>query len=345
MPVATLTAIRNKVRRLTRSISVSQLSNADLDEYINTAYVYDMPENLRLFTQRRTLTFYTQPNVDVYATNAIANNPLNNFRNVNITIHGPVYVAGYPVMLSESREQFFNIFPKNQSVVDTGLRGNGVLAAFNGTIGGIGGVSSNAILPKSVTFNSIGANNVGLVVKDEPTNNQQGNLVVPNITGVVLGTINYLTGVWNINFALAVPAVPVPLNNEPINVEYVVYQPSRPQAVLFYENQFTLRPVPDQVYPVEMEAYVRPADLADPANPTPELEQWWQYISYLAAKKIFEDRMDMDSIQMIMPELKNQERLVLRRTLVQNANKRASTIYTNQVELGGARGWNYWGLY
>jgi hypothetical protein len=60
----------------------------------------------------------------------------------------------------------------------------------------------------------------------------------------------------------------------------------------------------------------------------PELSQWWQYIAYGAAKKIFEDRMDMESVQLIMPEFKKQEALVNRRTIDQLSKERASTIYT-----------------
>ncbi len=75
---------------------------------------------------------------------------------------------------------------------------------------------------------------------------------------------------------------------------------------------------------------------------SPVLKEWWQYIAYGAAKKIFEDRMEMESVQMIMPEFKTQERLCLRRTLVQYANERTATIYTESS--GSANGWGWWGL-
>ena len=72
----------------------------------------------------------------------------------------------------------------------------------------------------------------------------------------------------------------------------------------------------------------------------PQLSQWWQYIAYGAAKKIFEDRMDTDSLQMIMPEYKNQERLVERRTIVNAASERTATIFTEQVDISsGLSGW------
>ena len=116
-------------------------------------------------------------------------------------------------------------------------------------------------------------------------------------------------------------------NQEPIVIENIAYQPGKPVAMLFYDTKFTIRPVPDKAYPVQIEVDVRPTELLL-ANESPDLEQWWQYIAYGASKKIFEDRMDLDSVQMIMPELKLQERLCLRSTLTLQANERTVTIYT-----------------
>ena len=41
-PTSTLQTIRTKVRRLTRTPSTAQLSDDDLDQYINTFVVYDL---------------------------------------------------------------------------------------------------------------------------------------------------------------------------------------------------------------------------------------------------------------------------------------------------------------
>jgi len=75
----------------------------------------------------------------------------------------------------------------------------------------------------------------------------------------------------------------------------------------------------------------RPSELLA-SNQMPELAEWWQYIAYGAAKKIFEDRMDLESVQLIIPEFKKQEDLILRRTIKQYSNERSSTIYTDQTE-------------
>ena len=72
MADSSLTAIRLKVRRLTRSPSVGQITDATIDEYVNTFIQYDFPEHLRLFSLKTVLEWFTQPNVDTYAPSTVA---------------------------------------------------------------------------------------------------------------------------------------------------------------------------------------------------------------------------------------------------------------------------------
>ena len=352
--LSTLAQIRTKVRRLTRSPSVSQLSDADIDTYVNTFVLYDFPEHLRQFSLRTTYTFYTQPFQDVYPTDrdsfaGVLTNPLYNFQNVFTTIHPPVYIAGRLSFFTQSPEQFFNIYPFINTIIDTNLRGDGITQVFTGTInppGGLQPAGQNSLLQNNVTITSVDTNNNGLAMVDRPlvslvygNNLSDGNLYlagsVPALPPTVLdvtNTINYVTGAFTVTF----PSPPA--NLEPINVKVVPVQTSLPQALLYYDNTFTVRPVPNEAYPIQFEAYKRPTELLA-ANQTPELSEWWQYISYGASKKVFEDRNDYDSVQLIMPEFKQQERLVLRRTIVQQTNERVATIYTENVAGSYGPGW------
>jgi hypothetical protein len=308
-----LNAIRLKVRRLTRSPSGSQISDADIDEYVNTFVLYDFPEELRLFTLRQTFRFFTTPNVDVYTPANIDD---------IISVHEPVYIAGVEAFYSQNRSEFFRIYPFNNLIADTGLRGNGIATVFTGNVQG------NPVLQQQVTITSIDSNNNAVTMVDNPLVSNDGVLYVPGTVPPVVAdpfnTINYLTGAFTVTFT-APPAV-----NQPIFAETVPYAAGRPDSVLFFDNEFTVRPVPDRAYKVQLEVYTRPTALLL-ASQSPELEQWWQYISYGAAKKVFEDRNDIDSVQLIMPEFKKQERLVLRRTIVIQTNERVSTIYTDQT--------------
>jgi hypothetical protein len=365
----TLTQIQQKIRRLTRSPSEAQLTTADLNNYINTSVLYDFPEHLRTFNLRTTFTFYTNPGQDVYNTDIASfagatNNPLYNFQNKYISVHQPYYIGGYSSFFSQSQEQFYAIYPKVTNIASPGLTGNGTAGPFTGVINSSqaittpGIVQNISLLQNQVLFNAIGTpgtgEEIGLALVDvpvvDPTTGVKlniGNLFDPNSAAyaaalanppTVVNTnnfINYLTGFFTINFSMATVA------GTKINSMSVPQILTIPQAILYYSNQFVLRPVPDQVYAVNFEVYQRPTALLA-ENQVPELEEYWQYIAYLAAKKIFEDRMDMDSVQMIMPELKKQEALCARRTLVQYTNERTATIYTEQTSYGGQGGWG-WG--
>lgn len=321
--MSTLADIRTKVRRLTRTPSTAQLSVVQLDDYINTFVLYDFPEHLRLFTLRETLTFYTIPFVDTYPTLAVpATDPLSNFANRYITIHPPVYIGGRLSTLYQDREGFFSRFPLNQTEETVG-NGDGVVTAFAGTLN----ATAIPFLPGTVTIGSVDANGNALTLRDVQTGPRVGNLIIPDDATVVAGTINYVTGVFTFDFNLVGYAPPA--NGEDVIIAQRPYQEAWPHSILYFNNIFTLRPVPDKVYSVDVEMYLRPTELLT-AGQSPELEQWWQYIAYGSAKKIFEDRMDMQSVQMIMAEFKQQERLVLRRTIVQQTNERVATIYTEQ---------------
>jgi len=330
---ATLADIQTKVRRLTRSPSISQISDADLKTYINDFILYDMPEHLRLFTFRRVLKFYTSPYIDEYPTNTInADDPLYNFKNAYITSHDPIYIAGKLAYFTQSRMNFYSLFIQNQQKYQIGT-GDGATTLYTGTL-------AHPLIQKSVLFTSYDANGAAIVLKDVPQIDGVtgiatllGDLYVPDDTSASLGTINYKTGDYSLTFPVAPDA------SAEIYAQYVTHTPGLPTSVLYFNNTFFLRPVPDISYEVKVETYVRPDALVNDAD-YPELEQHWQYISYGAAKKIFEDRMDMESVQLITPEFEKQQELCERRTLVQTMNERASTIYTEQVK-PSASSWSW----
>lgn len=350
--LSTLVQIRNKVRRLTRSLTEAQLTTQQIDDYINTFVLYDFPEHLRLFNLLTTFTFFTEPFKDVYESNDTASSVFYNFKNKYVTIHPPVYVAGRQALFMESREQFFGIYPMFNSIASIGTAGDGVQTAFSGVVNTqqssipAGLTQIILLLKNNVLFSSIDANGNSLAMIDYPISPTIGNLYVPGgspTSTTVQDTanyINYTTGAFTVTFAAA------PDTGVPINSQTVLVQPAIPQSVLFYDGKFTVRPVPDQAYRVNMEVFVRPTELLS-GTQSPELAEWWQYIAYGAAKKVFEDRMDMESVQQIMPEFKKQESLINRRTIVQQTSQRTSTIYANEsggigsTALGGGFGRTY----
>lgn len=371
MADSSLQAIETKIRRLTRSPSDAQLSTNDIKEYVNTFVLYDFPEHLRDFALRTTFTFYANAFQDVYPTDKSMSpdDPLYDFQNRYITVHPPVYIAGYNSFYTQSREQFFGIYPLTNSILTIGASGDGLTTKFSGVINNNTGPNfvnptlsnqTSVLLKNNVLFSSVNLYNQGISLIDVPVLDSitlqptsYGNLYVPGTepstpptavapyTPTVGGTpnadnyINYLTGEFTATFPSA-PGV-----GQAINSQTIPQVVSLPQALLYYDDAFTLRPVPDQPYRVDFEVYIRPTELLE-SNSEPKLSQWWQYIAYGAAKKVFEDRGDLESVQLIMPEFKKQESLVLRRTIVQYTNERTATIYTEQL---GQIGFNQWGAY
>lgn len=324
---ATLQQIKEKVRKITRSPSTSLLSEAQLEEYINTFVLYDFPEHLRLFYFKTTLTFFTIPFVDTYATDSVPG--LEDFKNRYLTIHPPVYVAGRIIYLSQSRSEFFAAWPLNEALLQIGA-GNGIITNYSGVLQ----TGARApVLQNQVSFTSVDSNLSPITVYDVPQsgNNTIGDLYTNTDPSVLAGTINYVTGVYSFTF----PAPPGP--GAVIQAQVKPYQPSIPVSMLFYDTKFTFRPVPDRAYRVEMDAYIRPTELLNDAQ-EPGLQEFWQYIALGAAKKVFEDRMDMESVQQIMPAYEEQENLVHRRTIVQRTNERTATIYVANPMSG--RGFN-----
>jgi hypothetical protein len=342
MANSSLTAIRTKIRRLTRSQSSSQVSDAEINEYVNTFIQYDLPSELRLIDNKKTFKFYTRPNQDKYETlNLVPGpgvDPLSQYKQIETATFGPVYVGGYRVSFSQSKEEFYARWPffNQQLQIATG---DGVTTNFTGTLANI------PVLPNNVVFSSIDTSGLQLVLQDTPVltllgvPTNDGNLQVPAIDPAVFiidvaNTINYVTGVYNITFATA------PAAGQPVYILAYPYVATRPTSMLFFDNTFFLRPVPNIPYPVEIEVYIRPTELLA-NNDTPDLEQWWQYIAYGAAIKLLQDKSDTDTVQQIFPEFKRQELMVLRRTLVQQGEDRAATIYSQQTSLSGAP-WGWW---
>lgn len=303
--MANLAKIQTKVRRLTKAVSEAQLSTPELNEYINDFMLYEMPEQLRTFNLRKNFTFYTQPNVDTYTTDSTTE--LVDFKQNYLNVHQPFYLGGNEIAFTQSQTLFYGSYPQQQYLLNIGS-GNGIVTNFSGTL------SSFPVLRNKVLFTCVAVDNSGLRLYDDGNGNLQGDIGAAS-------TINYLTGAYNITFNQA------PLAASTVYAQIIHYQASKPDTILFFEDTFTLRPVPDGVYAVTFEVEARPTALA---NPLDELEifEWWNYIAHGAALSIFEDRGDTDSMQELMPrfvELRNQ---IERRTIQQYSDQRTETIFS-----------------
>ena len=322
MAEPTLEVIINKIRRITRSLSPGVLPDDTIKEYINTFVQYDFPAHLKLFNLHKEFSFYTEPYQSKYTSDAMSP-VLSNFKNDVLSIDSPVFIAGKHALFTTSKSTFFGLHPKISSIETTSNSGDGAIVTFSGVIGNGSGIS---ILAKEVLLSSVDANKNGLKMVDFPISNSVGNLYVPGESPTsetvkdVANYIDYTTGAYTVTFTLP------PASGEAIISHTVRKQPSEPTSMLFYDGEITLAPIPDKVYKVSFNAFLKPSELIASSD-TPELDEWWQYIAYGAAKKVFEDRMDLESVQQIMPEFKRQETLITRRTIQQQSEQQVATIY------------------
>jgi hypothetical protein len=316
MASSTLDDIKRKVRRLTASPSPNQLSESDLEHYIDTFYEADLPAHLKIWNLHSNYEFWTVANEDRYDFDT----------DLYTAALPPLYIDGYQSFYSQSQEEFFRIYPKTTTQY-TGPSGDGTAGPYSFTL------SSTPVLKREVTVSAVDTSGDTQTAYDSPQAGSEtlGDLIDASDNTTVLGQINYVTGaVSALTFTSAIPA------SESIITRYVAYQANRPTAGLFFNSYFILRPVPDKVYKVSIEVYQKPSQLLSANNNagtnTPDVQQWWQYIAFGAAIKVLEDRQDMESIQNIMPAFERQESLVLNRTATELANQRTATIYTDQLQ-------------
>lgn len=279
----TLSDIRTKVRNVTGSPSTDQISDSSLNTYINNYYVLTMPFELKEQITNQFLSFKTTPGVNVYS-----------FPGGYFTDQPGAYADGFPLVFYQDPDVFYQDWPQ-QFAVDNIATGDGVTFGFSG------GLQNPPIIIGTVFFAADNPDGTQQVITD----NGNGTL-----SGDGTGTINYLTGAYSINFNVAPDSTAV------IYAKYQGYSGNRPQGVLFFNNQFTFMPVPDQAYQIQMQGYIKPVSLTNDTD-TPLQEEWGQLIAYGASLDIFSDRGDEDNYQRYYPIFKRFENVALGRTIQQ----------------------------
>lgn len=229
-----LTDIINKVRATTSRPDTSMMTDDTIVTYINNYYQYVLPKELKIFWGSTYYQFFSQPNVDQYIAPS-------DFQ----TLNPQVWADGWPLCWYISPDTFYQDWPQqlNKSVVSTA---DGFTNNFNFSI------PAFPIIPGSLYVTDGTSSNTAV-------DNGLGGFIAP-----ASGTINYATGqVSSLIFGT------IPSANSNITQSSQTYMAARPQAILFYKskplldatatvlatvNMFVLRPVPDDVYLIKMEA-------------------------------------------------------------------------------------------
>ena len=374
---STYAFIEKKVRRLTASASEAALSSFDIQQAVNTFYNNDFPYAIKIDQQRTVYKFLTIPNVDrypvdvnnlqgfrapVYFEGIVGNFFKNRDQLYNLYPRYPTQfqpISGDGVTTSFTFSLFgnnVNPFPApnfgilSTQVVIGGIDvngnpiriiddGGGVVNSFgignNTTIGQLLFVQQNAV-GNNVYLDSADAQQPAIPqlspIGGQQNANQPNNAYPPSpLTPQYCGSVNYVTTQMTINFPVA------PAAGTNINVWAATYQVGRPYNLLFWNNQLEIRPVPDNVYLVEVETYQTPAQFLDTGN-HPVLNQWAQYIAYGAAREILRERQDMEGVANLEEGFMRQEALVLERQAIEEIGQPNITLF-NSTQTGSGTGW------
>lgn len=272
----TLGDIIAKVRNLTGTPSADQMTDTQITKYINDYYGFVMPFELKEQIQLTYYDFPTFANTDVYA-----------FSGSFLTDQPMAYADGFPLIFYSDPDIFYQDWPI-QYAQDSVATGDGVTTNFSGTTQAFPIIAGTYFITDGTQ-----------ILKDDGTG---------NLTGDGSGTINNVTGAFNATFTSA------PASSATIYDKYQAYEPARPQGVLWFNNEFTFRPIPDQVYQIQLQGYIVVNQLTASGD-SPTLTEWGQLIAYGAAFEIFQDRGDSAAANSIYPVLKRYENVALARNI------------------------------
>lgn len=143
-----------------------------------------------------------------------------------------------------------------------------------------------------------------------------------------IGTVNYITSQFN----FTLPVAPAP--GTMLNIWCNQYVAGRPYSILFWNNEITVRPVPDNVYSIEIETFLTPTQFLQTTD-NPVLKQWSYYIAYIAAMEILRQRQDVDGVENLREGMMRQEALVLERQSVEEIFQPTYQLFNSTTSAGG----------
>jgi len=285
----TLADIRKKARQVSGRLSLSELSNNQLDDIINQFVQFEFPAEVKLDRNYSFYEFNTTVNTQSYTLPETYTNfdPEAKIDNKTLKFYSD------PDKFDAENHQ--NI---SRKVIGTG---DDSTTAFSDTLG-------NGNFPIES----------GSVIVDDTvevfTDNSDGTLTGDQGGS---GTINYTTGAVSVTFNTA------PTDGTNIEASWKAFQPGQPVSVLQFNNQFTFYPVPDRTYRFKIKAWSintvqyssgNVSSSFTSATDRPLKDQWGPAIAYGSARRIHADFGELDAYKQVTALYKEQIAYILRRT-------------------------------
>lgn len=293
----TLSDIRQAIRKVTGRFTPAEISNEELTNRINQYYTLIFPAEVKLNKKHDYYQFTTVANQAFYD---VPQTTYTNFQQ-------PATANNLNMNWYQDPAYFFEANPLQYTFLNP-WTGDGSTLTFTTTVTGF------PIYPGTTTV----ADNVELF-EDVNQDWTTSDVTVSGNQGGVM-TINYSTGSISVTFNTA------PIDGQLIHLNYVIFAAKRPQAILFYNNQFQLFPVPDQEYIIKMKAYSVVSELVQSTD-TPELNEWGRCIVYGTSRDLLADYGEMDGYAEVTALYKEQVAYILTRTNQDLLNIRAAPSF------------------
>jgi hypothetical protein len=327
------------VRRIIKAPSPTAIPDSTIIEYINRFYMYDVPSRIQLFELKRQYTFLTEANKQIYnfpfnPSIVVNDDPPNQALQGYYFIRDPVYADGVQIPLFVSNSQFFRAFPSLVTNLAP-IQGDGSAGTYSYTPSAQtilrGARDASNVLHPAVFITA--TNNAGSIVYIVDDGN--GNLIQTDSSfqiradpDTASGSVNYQTAAMSFTFDTAIPS------GNDIRISTVAQQSGRPVAMLFFNNQITLFPLPDKAYKIECDAWITPAQFLDTDTSMPFFYMV-EYLARGAARKILIDSKDTTQVEFYEPFFREAEMIVLRRSNNQREQERTPTIFSGPDISGG----------
>ena len=297
-----LADIRQKARQVSGRLSSTEMSNDDVDDYINRYFQYEFPAEVKLNRNYVLHEFNTLANVQDYTFPAGFTNFV-----------PPATIDRQELLFYQNSDKFYAENPYNVSRFSTWTGDAATVTFANTFTGNVPIIAGSVFVDDTVeVFSDDGA---GVLTGD-----QGGS-----------GTANYITGAISVTFNTA------PTSGQVIQPSFIQYRAGRPTSVMMFENQFRFYPVPDRAYRFRIKAWSLTTVLASDGTTTkqlftqgtdkPLLEEWGPAIAYGAARRIVSDFGEMDAYGELTLLYKEQINYILTRTHIDLESSRSLPMF------------------
>lgn len=302
----TVADVLQEVRTLIQFSNQSNMPDSTILKYLNRWWQISLPQGFTHFALKSEYSFMTVQGQCNYAF------PIELYLNET----GIVYCDGLPMKFYQDPNAFANLYNTNRTNTTTAV-GNGTGGNYSGTLLSaplISGFSDAfGVLHSQVFFSTKASIGTPITVYDDGLGGLQGDGV---------GSIDYQTGEYSILFNYDVP------EGTPIYSNCTYYAQGRPFSVLFFQNTFTLRAVPDRPYLISCNAYLVPSYFTSVTQDIP-ISQYFDIMARGTALRIALTLKDEYQVRFLKGMYEESMTDVQNITTRQRGNQRPSTQFYN----------------